>query len=204
MIEKALKNRIEFAARQLTRAIVCVPYIQGEAEKQRVANDVFSEFHDALGLTEKWNTPATIQLYEDNMDMHHYGRKLCTLAGINMEDVDSDDSEQDIKEVSDSTRAKKIKLSKLPVVTESEAKKEAAVVEGQRIQVLSRENPSTTDKYRGTACTSSLIHLASFFSYHEILPRKRIVSFLTSHRLTLSVDIRRMEMVGAQVGQDYI
>jgi hypothetical protein len=56
-IENGIKNRLDFAARQLTRAIVCEPYIVDPAEKELVALEAFAEFIDSLVLAEKWNTP---------------------------------------------------------------------------------------------------------------------------------------------------
>jgi hypothetical protein len=76
-IEEALKNRLDFAVHQLYRASVCVPFILDPEERQRVAFEVFSEFNESLELTEKWNTPAAMQMYEDNLETYEFGESLC-------------------------------------------------------------------------------------------------------------------------------
>jgi len=94
-VDSALKNRLEFAVRQLSRAIDCEQYILDPAEKKRVANDVFAEYNESLELTMKWKSPGSVALYEDNLDLFHYGQLLCKLVGLEgYEHVTTNDTAQ--------------------------------------------------------------------------------------------------------------
>jgi hypothetical protein len=141
------RNRLDFAARQLTRAIVCEPYVGDPAEKERVAYEEFAEFNDSLVLVEKWNTPDTQEMYNRNLDVFADGKLFCELVGIKMDD--GPDSDDELKETETLPTPTKMAVpSYLPVVTESVAKKEPE--QATQVQVLPRENESMDDEHRET------------------------------------------------------
>lgn len=86
IIERALINRAEFAARQMARLIICEPYMHADMEdKKGILCEAYNELTESLEFLERWGSQATLSAFRDKIEAVAEALRFGNLLGVDLE-----------------------------------------------------------------------------------------------------------------------